>query len=139
MTDRDKDGQSAEDEEKRKRDAILEKAMMDDLGIARIETLPLEDVDNPKGGRRNDRVPDRSYGARLSMPRPAPAVATVWAEAQRQGLFDDDDAVAVRDLDTLGGGRIYATRQQEVRALGSRLVHGIRESADRWVFLPSIE
>lgn len=124
MKDRDKNGQSAEDEEERKRQAILEKAMMDDLGIARVEDLPLEHVDPPpRHGRHDGRGP-----LRLAMPQPAPGVSDMWAEAQRQGLFNDDDAIAVRELDDLGGGRIYATRQQEVRAMASRIVHGVRET-----------
>lgn len=123
MTDRDKSGQSAADEEEQRRRAILAKAMMDDLGTARVENLPLEDVDLPPRHGRHD---GRGH-SRLTMPRPAPAVSDIWAEAQRQGVFNDDDAIAVRELDDLGGGRFYATRQQEVSALASRLVRGVRD------------
>ncbi|KAK1780855.1 hypothetical protein QBC45DRAFT_462546 [Copromyces sp. CBS 386.78] len=133
MKDRDKNGQSAEDEAERQRKAILEKAMMDDLGISRVEDLPLEDIDAPpRHGRHDGRRPDR-----LTMPQPAPAVSDFWAEAQRQGVFNDDDALAVKDLDPLGGGRLYATRQ-EVAALGNRLIHGIRDHAQR-VLNPELE
>nr|CAD11371.1 conserved hypothetical protein [Neurospora crassa] len=127
MTDRDKNGQSAADEEEQKRKAILAKAMMDDLGTARVENLPLEDVDLPPRHGRHD---GRGHSG-LTMPRPAPAVSDIWAEAQRQGVFNDDDAIAVRELDDLGGGRIYATRQQEVSALASRLVRGVRDHAQK--------
>ncbi|EGO60264.1 suppressor of ascus dominance 2 [Neurospora tetrasperma FGSC 2508] len=127
MTDRDKSGQSAADEEEQRRKAILAKAMMDDLGTARVENLPLEDVDLPPRHGRHD---GRGH-SRLTMPRPAPAVSDIWAEAQRQGVFNDDDAIAVRELDDLGGGRIYATRQQEVSALASRLVRGVRDHAQK--------
>ena len=126
MKDPDKNGQSAEDEAERRRKAILEKAMMDDLGIARVEDLPLEDADGPpRHGhhvRHDGRRPDR-----LTMPQPAPAVSDIWAEAQRQGMFDDDDARGVKDLEDLGGGRLYATRQQQVAAMGNRLISGVRD------------
>lgn len=125
MQDRDKNGQSVEDEAARQRRAILEKAMMDDLGTSRVEDLPLEDADGPPRHGRHDRHDGRRPD-RLTMPQPAPAVSDFWAEAQRQGVFNDDDALAVKDLDPLGGGRLYATRQQEVAALGNRLIHGIR-------------
>lgn len=139
MADSDKNGQSAEDEEKRQRDAILRQAMMADLSINRVEELPLEDVDPPppRASRHDGPAPDRGHGnTRLSMPQAPPDKSSIWAEAHRMGLFDDDDARAVRELDDLGGGRIYATRQQEVSALGTRLVHGIRE---RYVSFPSIQ
>ncbi|CCC12415.1 unnamed protein product [Sordaria macrospora k-hell] len=137
MQDRDKNGQSVEDEAARQRRAILEKAMMDDLGTSRVEDLPLEDADGPPRHGRHDRHDGRRPD-RLTMPQPAPAVSDFWAEAQRQGVFNDDDALAVKDLDPLGGGRLYATRQQEVAALGNRLIHGIRDHAQR-VLNPELE
>lgn len=125
MEDRDKNGHSA-DAEAERRNAILNMAMLDDLGISRVENLPLEDADGPprhgRHGRYDGRRPDR-----LTLPQPAPAVSDFWAEAQRQGVFDDDDALAVRDLEDLGGGRLYATRQQQIAAQGARLIHGVRD------------
>ena len=46
---------------------------------------------------------------------PPPEILTKSAAAIAAGNFKDDDAAEVEGLDDLGGGRIYATRDEEVR------------------------
>ncbi|KAK3392120.1 hypothetical protein B0T20DRAFT_472848 [Sordaria brevicollis] len=129
MAGSDKNGQSAEDEAEQRRKAIMAQAMAADLGINRVEELPLEDVDPPphRPARHDGPAPNPGQGnTRLSMPQAPPAQSSIWAEAQQMGAFDDDDARGVKDLDDLGGGRIYALRQQEASALATRLVQNLR-------------
>ncbi|KAK3307964.1 uncharacterized protein B0T15DRAFT_549872 [Chaetomium strumarium] len=111
--------QAAGNEEETRR-AAMQAAMMDDLGIARVAELPLDDG---HGGRdRHNRGP----GANLNHPAPLPmpsasslsrqsgnagaassSAGDLWRQAYTAGIFDDEDAAAVRGLDDLGGGRIY--------------------------------
>ncbi|KAK0626886.1 hypothetical protein B0T14DRAFT_562753 [Immersiella caudata] len=93
--------------------------MLDDLGLHRVEELPMED--EPRGNRGHDNRGrdnwghDQRYHAnpprRAAAPPAQDAIATemanVWRQAQEAGEFDDSDCEQVKDLSDLGGGRLY--------------------------------
>jgi len=97
---------------KAKQDAVYQ-AMMDDLGMDRLDHLPM-----------NDKGPRRNGGPAPLLPRVQPTVsraerrcATSLAEKFKRALadgdFDDDDAEAVKGLDTLASGRLHALKRGE--------------------------
>ncbi|KAH6840726.1 hypothetical protein B0I37DRAFT_408445 [Chaetomium sp. MPI-CAGE-AT-0009] len=115
-------GQSAADIEAAMKAERAMQAMMDDLGIARVEQLPLDDGSKDQvrgqrfhhaGANSNRRQPPlRGPPAGHSLPGgngPAWGMNQVWQDAMEARIFDDDDAEAVKDLDDLGGGRLYDT------------------------------
>ncbi|KAK4240988.1 hypothetical protein C8A03DRAFT_30826 [Achaetomium macrosporum] len=112
--------QAAGNEEEMRR-AAMQAAMMNDLGIARVAELPLDDGHGDRDRRnRGPGVSNRNRPAPLPTPsassRPRQNGSTgaggsgagdLWRQAYAAGAFDDEDAAAVRGLDDLGGGRIY--------------------------------
>ncbi|EAQ85797.1 predicted protein [Chaetomium globosum CBS 148.51] len=95
-------------------------AMEDDLGIARVEELPLETEsrDRARGqhGRhaeansRRGQPSSRGPSGQPSLPGSngvAWGMDQVWQDAIAAKIFDDDEAETVKNLDDLGGGRLY--------------------------------
>ncbi|SPQ20976.1 d490303e-7063-4d67-be6a-4c2d69ee0125 [Thermothielavioides terrestris] len=84
-------------------------AMMDDLGIARVENLPLEDEPRERGhAHRNHGPVSRGQGQPRGVAGGAGwSIDQVWKDAIESGAFEDEEARGVKDLDDLGGGRIY--------------------------------
>ncbi|GAB1315119.1 hypothetical protein MFIFM68171_05329 [Madurella fahalii] len=92
--------------------------MMDDLGIARLDELPLDERNNNRDRHRRNHGGGVEFRGRERRGR-ATSVAVdaslgnLWNNAIASGAFDDDDAAAVRGLSDLGGGRLYdATHPQ---------------------------
>ncbi|KAK4151463.1 hypothetical protein C8A00DRAFT_17104, partial [Chaetomidium leptoderma] len=96
----------------------------DDLGISRVEALPLDDEhrDRDRGHRGQHRAGANNHRRQMpppgfTAPRRAPPhgnpvggnwnINDVWRDAMAAGAFDDEDAHGVKDLDDLGGGRSY--------------------------------
>lgn len=106
--------------------------MQDDLGIQRVEELPIEDEHPGDRGNRGHGHRN-SYAVRPTRKRaPAPngevvdAVMSMWqsknpgpgvcfggliiefsVDAKDLGTFDDSDSEQVKGLSDLGGGRLY--------------------------------
>ncbi|KAK3377926.1 hypothetical protein B0H63DRAFT_525184 [Podospora didyma] len=106
-----------EEEQKRR----IMQAMLDDIGITRVESLPMEDGGRNhsfKGGPPPPAFQDYGFHRKKSrVPEPeAPlGMVDVWNAAVRTG-FNDSDALAVADLDDLGGPRLYDRRKDTSRA-----------------------
>ncbi|KAK4121341.1 hypothetical protein N657DRAFT_673658 [Parathielavia appendiculata] len=152
-------GQSFLVDEAKMREEAAMMAMMDDLGVARVDELPL---DEDRGrGRRDRGHGHRGYGGgtnahKCPPPLPAPQAprrapvhgnnpaagwnfAQAWTDAIESGMFDDDDAQMVKGLDDLGGGRLYdRVVDQTVRILHQRnmrtahqIEHPVRNNSAR--------
>ncbi|KAK3296802.1 uncharacterized protein B0H64DRAFT_456442 [Chaetomium fimeti] len=128
------EGQSAADIEAAMKAEGARQAMMDDLGIARVENLPLDDGsrDRVRGQRGHHAEPDpnrrqpplRRSPAGPSLPGvngAAWGMNQAWQDAMEARIFDDDDAEAVKDLDDLGGGRLYDTGDGSQKARVSHM------------------
>ncbi|KAK5663045.1 hypothetical protein OQA88_6461 [Cercophora sp. LCS_1] len=127
-------GRTREEEEEELRQQAIRQAMIDDIGLGRLEELPLDDKKkeddhrhNYRGGRITNHRAGQSSGR---APRPGPTAANLWQAAINSGVFDDDDAEAVKGLDDLGGGRLYGrVRDQSLQILNQmqppnrRLIH----------------
>ncbi|KAL2138721.1 hypothetical protein VTI28DRAFT_6353 [Corynascus sepedonium] len=96
---------AAEIEAKMKEQAAIQ-AMMDDLGKARVDQLPLDDGSKNSHGAHHFRTSGPSTQRRY-FPVLTPSLNDVWKAAIAAGAFDDEDAEGVKNLDDLGGGRIY--------------------------------
>ncbi|KAK2070197.1 hypothetical protein P8C59_004712 [Phyllachora maydis] len=90
-------------------------AMMEELGSARLDSLPLEDRARDhayREGTHNNR-PGRAKQPNMMQHLSQPAanggggLASMWQAAVNSNVFDDIDAQAVRGLSDLGGGRVY--------------------------------
>ncbi|KAK3326418.1 hypothetical protein B0H66DRAFT_550898 [Apodospora peruviana] len=100
--------------------SAAELAMLDDLGIARVNELPMEDDHDRHHHGRRQAPAGRSFTVPTRIRKPAACnpttthpktnVANVWKAAIDSGVFDDEDAEAVKGLDDLGGGRLYDHR-----------------------------
>ncbi|KAH8902714.1 hypothetical protein BR93DRAFT_941370 [Coniochaeta sp. PMI_546] len=98
---------------------LVKAAMMEELGRHRMDTLPMAD-DHDRINRRGPPhgAPSRRRAVIPRIPtRTAEGMAAAqnWISAIASGDFKDDDAAAMEGLDDLGGGRIYATRDEMVR------------------------
>lgn len=85
----------------------IKAAMMADIGVVRLEGLPMEDGE---GGRR--------LGKRTRGPPPIQANFPVamnskWLKAINDGKFNDDDAAQVKGMDSMADGHLARTRRQE--------------------------
>ncbi|KAK3685776.1 hypothetical protein B0T22DRAFT_230097 [Podospora appendiculata] len=111
--------QAAKSGEDAARLAAIQRAMMDDIGMQRLEELPMEDGEHDHGShRRNHNVSSHHPHVVHSTPRVNnPGVGTIWNTAIASGVFDDDDAEAVKGLDDFGGGRLYAAKAAATRVL----------------------
>ncbi|KAK4251706.1 hypothetical protein C7999DRAFT_10603 [Corynascus novoguineensis] len=96
---------AVEIEAKMKEQAAIQ-AMMDDLGKARVNQLPLDDGSKNSHGAHHFRNSGPSTQRRY-FPVLTPSLNDVWKAAIAAGAFDDEDAEGVKNLDDLGGGRIY--------------------------------
>ncbi|KAL2019699.1 hypothetical protein VTK56DRAFT_9236 [Thermocarpiscus australiensis] len=109
----------AERDAEMKKQAALQ-AMMDDLGSARLDQLPLEDELKNRGHGRHEPAIGLSFRGRDRRDRETrdigararPVLNKAWKDAIDSGTFDDDDAAAVKDLDDLGGARLYDTAER---------------------------
>ncbi|KAK4138862.1 hypothetical protein BT67DRAFT_453385 [Trichocladium antarcticum] len=119
------DNEATQAREKAENQAILN-AMMDDLGMMRLESLPLEDHNNRHHSDHHSGHDGYAAPNRGTRPNPrghesharvgpsdftmaTPNVVGLWQAAFDTGVFDDEEAAAVQGLDDLGGGRVYAT------------------------------
>ncbi|KAL2178079.1 uncharacterized protein P884DRAFT_277200 [Thermothelomyces heterothallicus CBS 202.75] len=135
----------AEIEAKMKEQAAIQ-AMMDDLGSARLDQLPLDD--GPNGSKHARHYHNARSNTQHRQPSaPTTSLGDVWRDAIAAGAFDDEDAEGVKNLDDLGGGRIYdnaSTRQSRehrvvdvtMRILDQRSSRSARQRAEsaaqRW-------
>ncbi|KAK0720716.1 hypothetical protein B0H67DRAFT_643934 [Lasiosphaeris hirsuta] len=102
------------------REEVLKKAMMDDIGMKRVEDLPMENGENRhphRGGRGPPARGARPLTERGNQGQNQPQVMNQWQVAIETGAFDDDDAEAVRGLDDLGGGRSYAAVREQTAGM----------------------
>ncbi|KAL2171944.1 hypothetical protein VTG60DRAFT_1003 [Thermothelomyces hinnuleus] len=122
------------------------RAIMDDLGSARLDQLPLDD--GPKGSKHARHYHNARSSTQHCQPSaPTTSLGDVWRDAIAAGAFDDEDAEGVKNLDDLGGGRIYdnaSTRQSRehrvvdvtMRILDQRSSRSARQRAEsaaqRW-------
>ncbi|KAH6641701.1 hypothetical protein F5144DRAFT_484778 [Chaetomium tenue] len=110
-------------------------AMEDDLGIVRVKELPLETEsrDHARGqhGRhaeansRRGQPSSRGPPGQPSLPGSngvAWGMDQVWQDAIAAKIFDDDEAETVKNLDDLGGGRLY-DNAAPVRPQTARISH----------------
>ncbi|KAK4148003.1 uncharacterized protein C8A04DRAFT_23795 [Dichotomopilus funicola] len=93
--------QPGTDMEMKLKDEAARRAMLDDLGISRIENLPLDT------GNRNQQFHHPPPPPSRRLPSQGMRFDEVWEAAINSGVFNDDDAEGVRGLDDLGGGRLY--------------------------------
>ncbi|KAM7188301.1 hypothetical protein V8F33_010738 [Rhypophila sp. PSN 637] len=98
------------------KELALQRAMMEaDLGIHRVEELPLEDGNNGPVSRHHNalqaQVGSGAGGTPIS--HRSRKIADRWKAAIEGGKFADDDSRAVEKLDDLGDetGRLYASRR----------------------------
>ncbi|KAL2129814.1 hypothetical protein VTI74DRAFT_7284 [Chaetomium olivicolor] len=88
-------------------EAEMMRAMMEDLGKSRQDDLPLDDKHvSDDGSYHYHRGDTSNWGRPLALPAPF-RIDDAWKRAMDAGEFDDEEAEAVKGLDTLGGGRIY--------------------------------
>ncbi|KAK4162611.1 hypothetical protein QBC43DRAFT_290693 [Cladorrhinum sp. PSN259] len=92
--------------------------MMMELGTHRVNELAMDD--RPANGDRRRPDDDRNFYDRRprrnenrhrnrgdDLITAAGDMGSVWRVAMENGIFDDDDAAGVKDLDDLGGARLY--------------------------------
>ncbi|KAL1838474.1 hypothetical protein VTJ49DRAFT_2642 [Mycothermus thermophilus] len=110
-------------------------AMMDDLGIGRVDQLPLDE--GRSGARDDHRGHSNSHNSHHGAARnrsagtagpAAPGLWSAWNEAIAAGEFNDDDAEAVKGLDDLGGGRIYQNTASQVAANTFKILNHQKKS-----------
>lgn len=94
------------------------KAMLMELGSARLDQLPMEDGE---GGKRDRDTYTSSHPSTLSsggVPGGVPNVPikSAWAKAMQQGDFDDDDAAQVSGMDSMADGQLARARRHQVTA-----------------------
>lgn len=81
--------------------------MRAELGAARFDELPMEDGEGGGGHRsrsyHHPPVPNTSLRA--------PSTNSKWAEAIARGAFEDDDAAAVRGMDSMADGNLARLRR----------------------------
>lgn len=91
------------------------KAMLVELGIARLDDLPMEDGEGRRRGRDM-----RTYFHPSKLSSGAPAVVpkfpikSAWAQAIQRGDFDDDDAAQVAGMDSMADGQLARARRNQV-------------------------
>ncbi|RYP72570.1 hypothetical protein DL770_007950 [Monosporascus sp. CRB-9-2] len=88
-------------------------AMMSDLGIGRLEDLATDD--GGKHGRRQGLPPQSSHNkqteASQTRPGTSNALAEMYRNAIKEGVFHDDDYHAVKNLDTIEDGNLHRQKQ----------------------------
>ncbi|KAI2625638.1 hypothetical protein GGR54DRAFT_654026 [Hypoxylon sp. NC1633] len=85
--------------EKIAREQIAREQMMADLGNARKEDFAKDDRPRPRPNPQPRQQPTSQFTTNPG--------AAGWRNAISQGLFEDDDYQAVKDLDTLDGGNAH--------------------------------
>ncbi|KAG7289699.1 hypothetical protein NEMBOFW57_006075 [Staphylotrichum longicolle] len=114
-------GKSAADREEELRQQAIQLAMMADLGLARVDELPLDTEHRDHRGHGRGGHDSRANGRRNQQPLRVVTVTQrahpngnagwsmndTWKDAIAAGLFNDADARGVKGLDDLGGGRLY--------------------------------
>ncbi|KXX77705.1 hypothetical protein MMYC01_203153 [Madurella mycetomatis] len=88
--------------------------MMDDLGIGRLDELPLDEGNNDRSRHRQNHNGGGEFrrSERRGSATPVAVDASLgnlWNNAIASGAFDDEDAAEVKGLSDLGGGRLYDT------------------------------
>ncbi|RYP28176.1 hypothetical protein DL767_007324 [Monosporascus sp. MG133] len=88
-------------------------AMMSDLGIGRLEDLAADD--GGQHGRRQGLHPQSSHNkqteASQTRPGTSNALAEMYRNAIKEGVFHDDDYHAVKNLDTIEDGNLHRQKQ----------------------------
>ncbi|RYP57681.1 hypothetical protein DL769_009336 [Monosporascus sp. CRB-8-3] len=88
-------------------------AMMSDLGIGRLEDLATDD--GGKHGRRQGLPPQSSHNKQSEASQTRPGISNALAEMYRnaikEGVFHDDDYHAVKNLDTIEDGNLHRQKQ----------------------------
>ncbi|RYP62004.1 hypothetical protein DL771_009915 [Monosporascus sp. 5C6A] len=88
-------------------------AMMSDLGVGRLEDLATDDGGNH--GRRQGLPPQSSDNKQTSVSQTRPgtsnALAEMYRNAIKEGVFHDDDYYAVKNLDTIEDGNLHRQKQ----------------------------
>ncbi|KAH8893271.1 hypothetical protein GQ53DRAFT_860292 [Thozetella sp. PMI_491] len=110
--------------------AAIRAAMMEELGLDRLDSLPMSDKPrNVDNRRRGDPAPKPARTPKKFRGQgPADnSVAAMWQSAITSGAFNDKDAADVKGLDDLGGGRIYDTRSraQHAKTQTSKILQNI--------------
>lgn len=89
------------------------KAMLMELGSARLDDFPMEDGES--GKRRYD---SRTSNSIRDPPGVIPRVPikSAWAKAMQRGDFDDDDAAKVSGIDSMADGQLARARRNQAAA-----------------------
>ncbi|KAH8671450.1 hypothetical protein BX600DRAFT_548425 [Xylariales sp. PMI_506] len=85
-------------------------AMMNDLGIGRLEDLARDD-EGDRQHRDFRQLGDARISPSTATQTPANVVANPWMSAVAAGAFNDDDAHGVAGLDSIANGRLHAQRR----------------------------
>ncbi|KAI1418363.1 hypothetical protein F5Y13DRAFT_196165 [Hypoxylon sp. FL1857] len=94
-------------------DAVMD-AMMLDLGNSRLEELAMDEDGGRSRGRRNFQAERRPALTQQREGGPINPGAAKWNKAFEEGVFDDDDARAVKDLDSLDDGNAHRRNRAPV-------------------------
>ncbi|KAK3365732.1 hypothetical protein B0T24DRAFT_669926 [Lasiosphaeria ovina] len=108
-------------------DPAILAAMMDDLGVDRVNNLPLEDNHRNHEFANHHNPASRNLNLeRLnrSIQQIDPTLDNVWQSSIRNGVFQDEDAEAVAALADLGGGRIYQATRSMIQSMNDPRRHG---------------
>lgn len=93
------------------------KAMLMELGSARLDDLPMEDGEGGKRGRdfRVYSHPSTLSGGTQGVVPKVP-IKSAWAKAIQRGDFDDDDAAQVSGMDPMADGQLARARRNRMAA-----------------------
>ncbi|KAK4033960.1 hypothetical protein C8A01DRAFT_19167, partial [Parachaetomium inaequale] len=113
----------------------------DDLSITRVADLPLDTkpADRGRGHRSNHGNHSHHAGGNANWPAPIRRGGTgagwgmddMWKYAIDSGAFDDEDARGVKELDDLGGGRLYDTGTDRFADMTTRMLYQRNQSSSR--------
>lgn len=93
------------------------KAMLTELGSARLDDFPMEDGES--GKRRYDsRTSSHNPNSVGDPPGVIPRIPikSAWAKAMQRGDFDDDDAAKVSGIDSMADGQLARARRSQAAA-----------------------
>ncbi|KAK4456444.1 hypothetical protein QBC42DRAFT_191020 [Cladorrhinum samala] len=129
--------------EELEREERMRLAMIEELGIHRLDELPMEDTHKASYDDRHPRKPQleerpsrRNRGKDVILA--SGDLGSVWQAAIKDGVFEDDDAAGVRGLDDLGGARRYDTAPARTRRLLNVMNNNMMPSARRRTKVASI-
>lgn len=103
------------------------KAMLMELGSARLDEFPMEDGES--GKRRHDSRISSTIPNSISDPSAVISrvpIKSAWAKAMQRGDFDDDDAAKVSGIDSMADGQLARARRHQAAA--SLTVHGTHDN-----------